>query len=174
VVGYQRFRGPCCLHIQSEVKWRRSQFGPLKRWYPITKLHWRWRQHGPLKRRYPTTTLHWSGGSMDLWNVGILPQYYTAWQARRLRLETVLNSNGRFYRGHIGVLLTTTSKPTLRFAQPPVVPPWSKLVGKGKLTNYLNVIPRLRMRGGTSLLSHTSSCRSVQLSTSKQSYMYFD
>jgi len=30
VVGYQRFRGPCCLHLQGE---------PLKRWYPTTTLH---------------------------------------------------------------------------------------------------------------------------------------
>jgi hypothetical protein len=28
------------------------------------------------------------GGSMDLWNVGILPQHYTASQRRRPRLET--------------------------------------------------------------------------------------
>jgi len=30
------------------------------------------------------------GGSMDLWNVGILPQHYTASQLRKLRLETSL------------------------------------------------------------------------------------
>jgi hypothetical protein len=59
------------------------------------------RQHGPLKRRYPTTTLHGvttqkprlksslDGGSMDLWNVGILPQHYTASQPRRPRLENI-------------------------------------------------------------------------------------
>jgi len=28
VVGYQRFRGPCCLHLH-----------PLKRWYPTTTLN---------------------------------------------------------------------------------------------------------------------------------------
>jgi hypothetical protein len=68
---------------------------------------WRWRQHGPLKRWYTTPILHlvttqkmdaaWTsetlvsyhnpedGGSMDLWNVGILPQLYTASQPRRWR-----------------------------------------------------------------------------------------
>jgi hypothetical protein len=28
------------------------------------------------------------GGSMEIWKAGILPQHYTASQARRLRLET--------------------------------------------------------------------------------------
>jgi hypothetical protein len=97
VVGYQLSRDPCCLHCT--LKWRQHE--PLKRWHPTTTLHgvitkgldtspWRWRQHGPLKRWYPTTTLHSvktqkistlhseDGGSMDLWNVGILPQHYTA------------------------------------------------------------------------------------------------
>jgi hypothetical protein len=31
VVGYQRFGGPCCLHLQGE--------GPSKRWCPTTTLH---------------------------------------------------------------------------------------------------------------------------------------
>jgi hypothetical protein len=43
MVGYRRCRGPCCLHLQDEVK----------------------------------------GGSGDLWNVGILPQYNMASQSRR-------------------------------------------------------------------------------------------
>jgi hypothetical protein len=53
---------------------------------------WRRRQHGPLKRRYPITSLHGAptqktkgGGSMDLWNVGILPHYYTGSRPRRLK-----------------------------------------------------------------------------------------
>jgi hypothetical protein len=32
VVGYQRFGGPCCLHLQGEMK-------APKRWYPSTTLH---------------------------------------------------------------------------------------------------------------------------------------
>jgi hypothetical protein len=70
-----------------------------------------WRQHGPLKRQYHTTSLHgfttqqmkaaWTsetsvsyrittlrhnpadGGSVDLWNVGVIPHHYTASQPRR-------------------------------------------------------------------------------------------
>jgi hypothetical protein len=30
VLGYQRFKGPCCLHLQH---------GPLKRWYPTKTQH---------------------------------------------------------------------------------------------------------------------------------------
>jgi len=37
MVGYRRFGGARCLHLQGEV------------------TTWRW--HGPLKHRYPTTTL---------------------------------------------------------------------------------------------------------------------
>jgi len=36
-VRYQRFGGPCSLHLQSD---------------------WSWRQHGPPKHHYPTTTLY--------------------------------------------------------------------------------------------------------------------
>jgi hypothetical protein len=59
----------------------------------------RWRQLGPLKRRYPTTTLRSvttqktaDGGSLDLWNVGILPQHYEASEPRRLQLEAAWTS----------------------------------------------------------------------------------
>jgi len=48
---------------------------------------WRWRQRRPLKLWYLTIKLHVvrnqkteDGGSMDLWNVGILSQHYTASQ----------------------------------------------------------------------------------------------
>jgi hypothetical protein len=47
VVGYQRFRSPCCSE---------------------------------------------DGVSMNLWNVGILPQYYTASQPRRLKMEAAWTS----------------------------------------------------------------------------------
>jgi len=46
VVGYQHFRGPCCLP---------------------------------------------SSGWSDLWNVGILPQHYTAPQPRRPQLDCCMN-----------------------------------------------------------------------------------
>jgi hypothetical protein len=44
---------------------------------------------GPCRSLLPPTSLHSEdGGSMDLWNFGILPQHYTTSQLRRLRLET--------------------------------------------------------------------------------------
>jgi len=49
-VGYQRFGGSCCLHLQS--------------------LH-------------PE-----DGDSLDLQNVGVLPQHFTASQPKRRRLES--------------------------------------------------------------------------------------
>jgi hypothetical protein len=61
----------------------------LVSYYITTRRHyppWRWRQDGPLKRWYPTKTLHGitiypeDGGCMNLRNVGILPQHYTALQ----------------------------------------------------------------------------------------------
>jgi hypothetical protein len=73
-------------HCRASQPRRWRQYGPLKLWYPTTRLHgvttlkmeaaWpsetlvpyrnntrrhkprRWRQHGPPKRWYPTTTLH--------------------------------------------------------------------------------------------------------------------
>jgi hypothetical protein len=38
VVGYQRFGGPWCLHLQSEGGGRLRQHGPLKRWCSATTL----------------------------------------------------------------------------------------------------------------------------------------
>jgi hypothetical protein len=49
IVEYQRFKVPSCLHLQ-EAAWTSETF-------------------------YPTTTFHpEDGGSMDLWNVCILPE----------------------------------------------------------------------------------------------------
>jgi hypothetical protein len=36
-VGYQHFKGPCCLHLQGE--WRLRQHGPSNCWYPSTSLY---------------------------------------------------------------------------------------------------------------------------------------
>jgi len=38
VVRYQRWRGPCYLHLQCEG-WRWRQQGPLQRWDPTTTPH---------------------------------------------------------------------------------------------------------------------------------------
>jgi hypothetical protein len=54
VVGYQRFRGPYCLHLQGE------------------------------ETRKGENSI--DGGSMDLWNIGILPNPHTASQPRTPRL----------------------------------------------------------------------------------------
>jgi hypothetical protein len=65
--------------------------------YNTTQCHnpedWRCRQHEPLERWCPATTIHGvitqkteDVGSMDPWNVGILPQHYTASQPRRLKM----------------------------------------------------------------------------------------
>jgi hypothetical protein len=123
VVGYQRFGVPFSHHIQhpedggSMHHWN---VGILPQQYKSSQ-HWRWRQHAPLKRRYPTTTIQGvttlkmeaactfetsvsyhnntrrhnteDGGSMHLWNVGILPQHYTASQPWRTRILTAVKAS---------------------------------------------------------------------------------
>jgi hypothetical protein len=65
VVGYQRFRGLCSL--QMEAAWTSETLVA----YYIT------RRHNPE-----------DGGSMYLWDVGILPQHYTASESLRPRSES--------------------------------------------------------------------------------------
>jgi hypothetical protein len=67
MVWYQRFRGSCCPHLHPD---RTATL------------------HGVTTQK--TSTLHpEDGGSMDLWNAGILPQHYTASQPRRTRHFTL-------------------------------------------------------------------------------------
>jgi hypothetical protein len=81
--------------FQVEVFWLVTRY-PHLQGETLVSYHntspWRWGQHGPLKLWYPTTTLHpEDGGSMDLWNVGILPRHYTVSQPRT-RIFTVKTS----------------------------------------------------------------------------------
>jgi hypothetical protein len=68
VVGYQSFRGPCCLY-------QAARYTEKSVSYHITT-----RRHNPE-----------DGGSMDLWIFGILPHHYTASQPRRWRQHGPLN-----------------------------------------------------------------------------------
>jgi hypothetical protein len=61
VVGYQCFGSPCCFHLQGEL----ADMG---------------------ENGIPATSHPEDEGSMDLRNVGILPQHFTASQSRRPRL----------------------------------------------------------------------------------------
>jgi hypothetical protein len=97
VVGYQRFRAPCCLHLKGQVAGTEENGTDNRqeveedgrcRW-PIGNSEEVIRQPLLLHPLHPE-----DGGSLDLRNVGILPQHYTASQPRRPRLEIGLKLNG--------------------------------------------------------------------------------
>jgi len=45
VVGYQHFRGPCCLHLQGEVKWSEDGGSTVLRNFGILPQHYTASQH---------------------------------------------------------------------------------------------------------------------------------
>jgi hypothetical protein len=81
VVGYQRFGRPCCLHLHVCVFWVVT---------PSSVVVGYQRFRGPyclhLNCSLPIEVSE-DGGSMELCNVGILPQYYTASQPQKQDLE---------------------------------------------------------------------------------------
>jgi hypothetical protein len=85
VVGYQRFRYPCCLHFRMTWCVDLWNVGILPQHY-ITS-----------QPRRPRLESSLDGGSMDLWNVGILPQQYTASQSRKPQRENLQKIQFTFY-----------------------------------------------------------------------------
>jgi len=73
LVGYRRFRGPCCLHLQG---WNEDG-GSMDLW------------NVGILPQHNTASQPSRSRSMDLWNVGILPQHYTASQLRKPRRENL-------------------------------------------------------------------------------------
>jgi len=55
VVRFQRFGGPCCLHLHFNLKMEAARSSETLVSYHTSS--WRWRQNCPPKRWYPTTTL---------------------------------------------------------------------------------------------------------------------
>jgi hypothetical protein len=111
---YQRFGGPCYFRLQEEIcskdLWN---VGILPQHYALkmevvwpsetlVSYHhttpWRWRQNSPPKLGYPATSLHGAtklhpeyGGSMNLWNFGIVPKHYTLKKEASWPSETLVS-----------------------------------------------------------------------------------
>jgi hypothetical protein len=57
MVGYQHFRGPCCLQLQGEVDIDTDRGYKMGRGTPFSSPC-RWRQHSPSTYWYPTASLY--------------------------------------------------------------------------------------------------------------------
>jgi hypothetical protein len=89
VVGYQRFRGSCCLQLHFILKMEATYSSETLVSYNTT-------QHGVTTQKTWTWKVSQSphpedGGRIDFWHVGILPQHYKASQPWGPWRETILH-----------------------------------------------------------------------------------